>query len=176
MTMGQGGMVLTDNKKMFEKLFKLKTFNRMKNKSDWHDDFGLNFKITDLQAAIGLSQFDQLNSFISTKKKNYQKLKKMIKNENITVCEFENYETPWFYDLKFKSKVMRNKFFSYMSKNEIETRPHYPCLSKQKYLKGVMSTNLKCSEAEGDKLIWLPSSTNLKINEIKLIGETINNF
>ncbi len=86
-TMGQGGMVLTDNKKMFEKLFKLKTFNRMKNKSDWHDGFGLNFKITDLQAAIGLSQFDQLNSFISTKKNNYQKLKKMIKNENTTVCK-----------------------------------------------------------------------------------------
>ena len=176
MTMGQGGMVLTDNKKMFEKLFKLKTFNRMKNKSDWHDGFGLNFKITDLQAAIGLSQFDQLNSFISTKKNNYQKLKKMIKNENTTVCKFENYETPWFYDLKLNSKLIRNKFFSYMSKNEIETRPHYPCLSKQKYLKGVMSTNLEYSETESDKLIWLPSSTNLKVKEIKLIAETINNF
>jgi len=175
-TMGQGGMVLTDNKKMFEKLFKLKTFNRMKNKSDWHADFGLNFKITDLQASIGLSQFDQLNSFISTKKKNYQKLKKIIKNENVTVSEFENYETPWFYDLKFNSKATRNKFFSYMVKNEIETRPHYPCLSKQKYLKGVMSTNLEYSETESDKLIWLPSSTNLKVKEIKLIAETINNF
>jgi perosamine synthetase len=175
-TMGQGGMVLTDNKKMYEKLFNLKTFNRMKNKSDWHDGFGLNFKITDLQASIGLSQFEQLNSFISIKKKNYLKLKEMINNPQVKVNQFEDYETPWFYDVKFKTKSKRNRFVSYMSENNIETRLHYPCLSQQKYLKDIKSTNTQYSEVESEKLVWLPSSTNLKDSDIKLIVKSINNF
>mgnify|MGYP005735745383 FL=1 len=54
-TMGQGGLVLTDEDNLYEYLIELKTFNRSKDKSDWHDGFGLNFKITDLQSALGLS-------------------------------------------------------------------------------------------------------------------------
>ena len=65
-TMGQGGMVLLDDDEIYENLIDLKTFNREKDKSDWHKGFGLNFKITDLQA-LGLSQFDRLNEFINIK-------------------------------------------------------------------------------------------------------------
>ena len=54
-TMGQGGLVLTDDDGLYDYLLDLKTFNRSKDKSDWHDGFGLNFKITDLQSALGLS-------------------------------------------------------------------------------------------------------------------------
>ena len=46
-TMGQGGLVLTDDDSLYEYLLDLKTFNRSKDRSDWHDGFGLNFKITD---------------------------------------------------------------------------------------------------------------------------------
>lgn len=175
-TMGQGGMVLTDNKKLKDSLFKIKTFNRMKNKSDWHEGFGLNFKITDLQSSIGLSQFDQLENFIEIKKQNYLKLKKFIINEKVNLCDFEDHETPWFYDIKFKSKSLRNKFSSYMKTHNIETRIHYPCMSKQKYLNNTKSTNLETSESLDELLLWLPSSTNLNDKDIKYISKTINNF
>ena len=61
--MGQGGMILTDKKKIYDQIIKLKTFNRSGDKSDWHEGFGLNFKITDLQSALGLSQFGKLKKF-----------------------------------------------------------------------------------------------------------------
>ena len=47
-TMGQGGMILTNNSKKFKYLNDLKTFNRKIDKVDWYKGFGLNFKITDL--------------------------------------------------------------------------------------------------------------------------------
>ena len=47
----------------------LKTFNREKDKSDWHAGFGLNFKITDLQSALGLSQLSRLDSLIKKKER-----------------------------------------------------------------------------------------------------------
>ena len=46
-TMGQGGMVLSDDEILYQKLIDIKTFNREKDKSDVHRGFGLNFKITD---------------------------------------------------------------------------------------------------------------------------------
>ena len=48
-TMGQGGMVFTNDQNFYDYLISIKTFNRSKDKSDWHEGFGLNFKITDLQ-------------------------------------------------------------------------------------------------------------------------------
>ena len=65
-TMGQGGMIFTDNEDYYNHIVSLKTFNRTKDKSDLHDGFGLNFKITDLQASLGLSQFMKLDNFVST--------------------------------------------------------------------------------------------------------------
>ena len=62
-------MVLCDKKSFNSKLQKLKTFNRKKDKQDWHEDFGLNFKITDLQSALGISQFERLDSIIKRKEK-----------------------------------------------------------------------------------------------------------
>ena len=50
-TMGQGGMVLTDGENLYNDQQYIKTFNRSKD-SDWHEGFGLNFKITDLEAMV----------------------------------------------------------------------------------------------------------------------------
>ena len=62
-------MVLTNNKKFEKELIKLKTFNRRKDKMDWHDGFGLNFKITDMQSALGISQFSTLPKELKVKEK-----------------------------------------------------------------------------------------------------------
>ena len=67
--MGQGGMILTDKKTLSSFIESLKTFNRSGDKSDFHKGFGLNFKITDLQAAMGNSQFKKLGKHIEAKKK-----------------------------------------------------------------------------------------------------------
>ena len=52
----------------YEYLISIKTFNRSKDKSDIHKGFGLNFKITDLQSSLGLSQLSKLEEFIKLKK------------------------------------------------------------------------------------------------------------
>ena len=96
-TMGQGGLVLTDEDNLYEYLIELKTFNRSKDRSDWHDGFGLNFKITDLQSALGLSQFEKINDFIKIKKEMFQLYKNKISGYKF--INFFDYETPWFIDL-----------------------------------------------------------------------------
>ena len=129
-TMGQGGLVLTDDDNFYEYLIGLKTFNRSKDKSDWHEGFGLNFKITDLQASLGLSQFAKLEHFINQKEilKHYEH----YLNENL-ITNFYEYETARFFDIVCKSIDEKNQLSEYLKQNNIESRDAYPPLSKQTF-------------------------------------------
>ena len=173
-TMGQGGMILTDDDEYYEYLINLKTFNRSKDKSDWHDGFGLNFKITDLQSALGLSQFEKIDDFINIKKDMFKKYKSFLSDSKF--IQMLDYETPWFIDLVCESSNQRNTLANHLSKDDIITRDSYPALSKQRYLKNVEKTDLKFSEEASEKVLWLPSSTNLSDNQIEKICATINIF
>ena len=174
-TMGQGGLVLTDEDNFYEYLIGLKTFNRSKDKSDWHEGYGLNFKITDLQSALGLSQFEQINEFIKVKKEMFQIYDKEIVNYNF--IKFLEYETPWFVDLICESEIDRDTLKSLLEETaNILTRESYPALSKQGFLKSVEKTNVEFSENISEKILWLPSSTNLKKDQIEEIADQIEDI
>ena len=168
-TTGQGGMVLTDSKKFASNVEKIKTFNRRKDKLDWHDGFGLNFKFTDLQASLGVSQMGTLGKRIKLKKAIYKNYKN-ISNPSYTMGGFQDFEVPWFFDITSDTKKNNIKLSKEFTKNNIETRNLYPALSKQKYLKQLDRTDLSISESIYSKVLWLPSSVNLpKADQLKII-------
>ena len=74
---------------MYDYLISIKTFNRSKDKSDWHEGFGLNFKITDLQSSLGLSQFSRIEHFINKKLKILNFYKENIKSEKFKLKTFK---------------------------------------------------------------------------------------
>ena len=97
-------------------------------------------------------------------------------NENIEVMGFNDYEVPWFFDIKIESIEYKNIFIEKLRDNEIETRNVYPVLSKQSYLAEYSKNNLGVSENIFEKVIWLPSSNFLKEKDIKEISEVINSI
>ena len=167
-TMGQGGLILTDDETAFEKIQKLKLFNRSKDKNDWHEGFGLNFKITDLQASLGLSQFKKIEEFIKIKKNNFNYFSQ-IKSENFNFLKFNEYEVPWFNDIIFNSVDKKLKTVALLKENLIETRESYPALNKQKFLSKYSHVDLNYSEKIFSKVVWLPSSTNLTLQQLNTI-------
>ena len=175
-TMGQGGMVFTDDEKLYNYLISIKTFNRSKDKSDWHEGFGLNFKITDLQASLGLSQFKKLDFFIEKKLKTLKYYQKNIQSDDIKVRPFKQNELPWFFDIELNSEDEKEEIKKYLDENGIETRDFYPALSSQKYLDMYKSDNLGFSENIYNKLLWLPSGNNLSEEQLSYICKTISNY
>ena len=171
-TMGQGGMILTNKKTVADFILKLKTFNRLKDKSDFHAGFGLNFKITDLQAAIGNSQFSKIEYRVSKKLNILKNYLEFLPNE-LSIINFNSLEVPWFIDLIFKSKNQKNKSISKLQAHNIETRFAYPPLSKQKYLKAYAHNDLKYSENIFDKILWMPSSLNLSKKNVQQISSLL---
>lgn len=173
-TTGQGGMVLTNNRKISNNLSDLKYFNRRKDKLDWHDGFGLNFKFTDLQAALGIAQFKRLNSHIERKKTLFKKYNE-LNNPNFQLRNFDiENEIPWFYDLYSKSVKKIKLLESKLMDRNIEARYAYPPLSKQKYLKKYETTNLDTSEKVMNRILWLPSSVDMTLNDQEKIIEVVN--
>ena len=66
-TCGEGGMVLTNSNYLYERLTHLKGQGLAKYREYWHDVIGFNYRMTNIQAAIGLAQFEQIESFIDKK-------------------------------------------------------------------------------------------------------------
>lgn len=172
-TTGQGGMVLTDNEEIYEKINRLKTFNRQKDKMDWHEGYGLNFKFTDLQASLGLSQLKKLDDHISMKIKILNFYSKISSNV-ASLGKFKEHEVPWFFDLQFNSVQDVKTIVNLLEENNIETRNLYPALSMQTFLKNVEKAELKFSENIFNTIIWLPSSVNLTEDKTNFIVQTIN--
>ena len=173
-TMGQGGMVLLDDKSIYEKLIDLKTFNREIDKVDIHKGFGLNFKITDLQASLGISQFEKLQTFIDLKNNVFDGYSKRL-NKNL-LGKFSQNEVPWFIDFYCESEEQKIKLYNFLKDKNIETRFAYPALSSQKYLDNVEKVDLTYSENMASKILWLPSSCNLSDDDIDFISSQINIF
>ena len=175
-TMGQGGMIFTDSEKYYKHILALKTFNRAKDKSDLHNGFGLNFKITDLQASLGLSQFKKLDFFIDRKKEIIKYYKENINTDLFSFKPFNKNEVPWFFDVQFKNESSKIDFQNYLDTKGIETRDCYPALSTQPYLEKYKNDNLEYSEKICKKILWLPSGNNLKEDQLSYICKSISEY
>ncbi len=134
----------------------------------------MNFKITDLQASLGLSQFNKLQEFIDIKNKLYDEYSKYIDKKYLK--DFEDSETPWFIDLYCDTQKQREELSLYLSSKNIETRYSYPSLSSQSYLREINKTKLSFSDEISGNILWLPSSTNLTDEEIKYVSMEVNSF
>ena len=92
-------MVLTNSQNFYDFLIQIKSFNRTKDRSDFHEGFGLNFKFTDLQATIGISQFSKLENFINQKMRIQNYYKELLNSKKFNLVNFQNMSSPGFTQL-----------------------------------------------------------------------------
>jgi perosamine synthetase len=173
---GQGGMIVTNNNVLADKIRKLKDFGRVKGGNDIHDSIGYNFKFTDLQAVVGIEQFKKLVNRIEKKKQIHKLYAYKLKNEfNIQMFEQPSNTVPWFIDVVANK---RDELSSYLHSFGVETRYMYGPINKQKaYCKeGIVAENMPVSEMIGKYGLWLPSSVGLREIDVKYICDKIREF
>jgi perosamine synthetase len=177
-TTGQGGVVVTNNKKIYKNLCKLKDQGRIgptTGGEDVYDSVGYNFKFTNLQAALGLPQLKTINNRIKILKKHYQFYQRNLKqNKNFKLIGFNTKEgeLPLWVDA-YSSK--RNKLFEYLKKQNIICRYFWHPLNTCKPFKKSFS-DFKNSKLLYGKLIWLPTSLRLTKKDLTKICFFINKF
>ena len=177
-TTAGGGMILTNNKKYEKKARYL--INQAKNNSlkFIHKDIGYNFRISNIQAAIGCAQIKKLKGYIKKKKTIYQTYKKEFsQSTKIKLFSLSNFASSnYWLNLLYinpKNKINKNLLIKKLYKKGIQVRPIWQLNHLQKPYKINETYNIKNAQKLIKNYICLPSSPNLTKKQIKFISSEI---
>lgn len=172
--LGDGGFIITNKKKHYEKLIKLR--NHGHTSRELIDSFGFNSRLDSLQAAYANIMLEDYNNW-------QEKINRIAKlyNEkviNIVTKPIVKSNTKHVYHNYILTTRFRNKLKNYLKKNGIETRIHYPlAIHQQKiFIKTFGKINLPNTERLSKQIISLPIYPELNIKNVKFIIKVINNF
>ena len=184
-TTGEGGMILTNDKSLYLKCKSLRNLSFSSSYFDRynHDDIGWNYRMTNLQAALGCGQLRSIKKIVKRKREIGNLYYKNLKNnEKITLQENKNNYSKniyWVFGilLKKKTKIKRDVLMKKLLKHKIDTRPFFLSMNKQKIFKKMkMFSTIKMPNAEylSKNGFYLPSGLSISNNEIKYICKILN--
>lgn len=176
-TTGEGGMVVTNNSSLHEKVVHLKGQGLAKDREYYHDIVGYNYRMTNICAAIGCAQLERANELIEKKiliaKWYEEKLKSLPVTFQSQVGNVKH--SFWMISILLKDSDEREKIRFHLKQNGIETRPtFYPVhLMPMYFEKGV---SLPVAENLGSRGINLPSYPDLSESDVDFICNKIIEF
>ena len=184
-TTGEGGMILTSDKKLYEKCKSLRNlcFSLKGNRFN-HDDIGWNYRFTNIQAAFGLGQMEHLDWIVRRKiEVGNRYYKNLIKNKNIILQDLTKPYAKnifWVFGILLKKnyKISRETIMKKLLKNNIQTRTFFHPMHKQKiFIKNkIFSKKIKLPNSEylGAKGFYLPSGLGITNKQIDFVSQKIN--
>ncbi len=184
-TTGEGGCVTTNNKKIFEKIIKFRSHGMIRDKKKhWDYDIetiGFNYRLSDINCALGLSQINKLNFFINKRKKIYDYYKLKLNNYKnlINFPKYNNFNHPSFHlvliNLNFKNLIKKNNFLNYMMKNKIFCQYHYIPLNKFSFFKK-KTINLHDYKTYFLQTVSIPIHHNLSFEDVNYVVDKIKKY
>ena len=174
-TTGGGGMVVGDNYDLVEKVRFLSSQAKKDPLYFIHDEIGYNYRMLNLQAALGSSQIDELEAFIETKTKNYYLYKEAINNiEGLQLLTFRKGIRPnyWFYSLvvdEEKYGLNKDELLRKLVSENIQTRPIWGLIHQQKPYQEYEAYQMEKSLWYHERVLNIPCSSNLTEEEVKIV-------
>ncbi len=173
-TTGSGGAVLTNNKGFIKRAEYLSAQAKDDSIRFVHNDVGYNYRMANINAALGLSQIENLKYFLQKKKIIRSFYEKKLKNiKGISMVDYpKNHDNNfWLNIISFNKSIKKNVYdiHLYLLKNKIETRMiWFPC-HLQKKMKMFENFNIKSTKDYFDRCLCLPSGTSLTIKNLNKI-------
>ncbi len=170
-TTGEGGMCTTNDSSLNSKIEVLRDHGMSRRKKYWHDVVGYNYRMTNIQAAIGLAQFERIED-IHKNRREYEDSYKDVLNKNfIFQKNIKNRKRiTWLVSLLVEESIDRNRFIKKLVKKGVDARPFFYPLScmdiYKKYCNG-LTINSHCISKKG---LNLPTYESLKsVKELKIL-------
>ena len=176
-TTGEGGMIVTNNPEVAEKCQILRDHGMTKSKRYWHEILGYNYRMTNLQAAIGVAQMKKIENILKKKKEIAAEYKKNLKSVPGIIFPAENiiYENVfWLFTIIIDKDffgINSSQLMKVLNEHKIDTRPIFPPLHTQPIYNN--KQRLPVAEKIHAGGITLPSAYHLQSNEIKQICKII---
>lgn len=167
-TTGGGGMLVAKNTEDTRRAKHLSTQAKADVLYFDHDEIGYNYRMTNLQAALGLAQFEQLEKFIEAKIDNYNYY--VEKGLNLLPFDDNLRSNHWFYSLVSED---RDGLIRYLNDNQIQTRPVWKLIHTLKPYKDCQSYKIEKALEYYEKIVNIPCSTNLSKQDIDRVVNEI---
>lgn len=167
-TTGGGGMIVSNNEDYLIQCRYLSTQAKNDTLYFVHDDVGYNYRMTNIQAALGLAQLEQLENFISIKKENYYEYQKL----GIPLLPFRTDIRPnyWFYSYITED---RDKHLIKLKEQGIQTRPVWKLIHYLKPYKNSQSYEICRAIYYYNHILNLPCSSNLSKDDVATVSKAI---
>jgi perosamine synthetase len=178
-TTGEGGMVVTDDAALAKSMRLYRSHGMDRSRTFyWHEVAGYNFRLTNLQAALGCAQLEHLEQIVRERKRLHEAYLRLLSQaEGIVPQYFSGDVDPvlWAFALKLDAKAYpqgRDALMKQMAERGIETRPGFYPASQMRHLYPDCGPLPLCEEL-GRQVISLPTYPALKDKDVELISSAL---
>ena len=191
-TTGEGGAALTNNRDLAQKMALLRSHGITRNQDEmegkldapWYYqqvDLGYNYRMTDIQAALGISQMKRLNDYVSSRNALAKRYEKQLKDFPVETSwqHPDCYSAMHLYVIRLvegRTQSCRREVFEYMRNNKIGVNVHYIPIHLQPYYRrlGFSPGQFPNAEQYYSEAITLPLYPTLHDNELERVVETLS--
>ena len=179
-TTGEGGMCTTSDEQLDRRLRVLRDHGMNKNKRYWHDDVGYNYRMTNLQAAVGCAQLERIEQFLAKKRWIAQQYQQRLESTDLVLpaqgprasCVY------WLYTVILPEpfgEADRDKLIGYLGERGVDSRPFfYPLHKMPPYQQ--FARPLPNSESIAARGITLPSFYAMSEKEIDRVSTALTQW
>ena len=177
-TTGGGGAVTAKNAETVRHIRYLSTQAKDDPHFYIHDEVGYNYRMTNLQAALGVAQIEKLEEFIERKHKNYELYRELFSDfayGKLLGFREDTYSNQWFYALELNGKLkfpLRN-LIERLETFGVQTRAVWGLIHRQKPYQNCLAYEMERAPYYSGCILNLPCSTQITEEEIRYAAQTI---
>lgn len=178
-TTGGGGAITANRSEKVDHIRYLSTQAKDDPHFYIHNEVGYNYRMTNLQAALGVAQVEMLPEFVKRKQKNHEKYKELFEGfEYGKIVDFRKGTLPnkWFYSLeinKEKISVSMRNIITALEKRGVQTRAIWGLINEQVPYKNELTYKLERAPYYAERILNLPCSTQITTEEIEYVVEQV---
>jgi len=177
-TTGEGGMIVTNNLQFYKKAKFLKDQAMSDHRRYWHTNIGYNYRMTNVQAALGLAQLRRIRTFIQKKRMIFQWYKKWLGDfEGIKLNSEQNgsQNVYWMVCLVLEKNfwISRDQLMRKLKAKGIDTRPFFYPISQMKMYNKKSKPINSIARSISQRGMNLPCSVNLNEQQVMFICQKI---
>lgn len=183
MTTGEGGMIVTNSSRIAELCQSLRNQGRASMKWLSHDRVGYNYRLSEMNCALGIAQLSRIKEILAKRAKVAAKYNELLKHPNIILPpqNDKNLTRSWFvYVIRLKdlSRAKRDELAKYLEKNNIQTGEYFPAIHLEPIYRklGYKKGDFPITEKVSASTLALPFYNNLENEKIEYISEKIKYF
>ncbi len=179
-TTGEGGMITTNDENLTKLTHNLRDHAFSSERHFWHKFMGFNYRMTNMQAAVGLAQTEQIDTFVEKRRRNAALYTDLLKDIPgiVTPLETEGVKSVfWMYALLVEDEfgMTRDQLRGFLAKHSVETRTFFiPMHLQPIYYDMFKGQRYPVSEMLCKRGFYLPSASSLTESDVRYIAEVMH--